>query len=421
MIKKIFFSLSLLCGTAALAQQGNASPYSYYGIGNVNYNGTNEYKAMGGTSVYADSIHINLKNPASFGKLKRTTFSLGATGTSYNFKNDVNSDKANRQTIDYITVGLPIANKFGVVFGLLPYANVGYKLEGERLNNQGQKVNSKYEGNGGINKAFIGLGYEINKNFSIGVDAGYHFGNTKNDLYENITDLGDGSSLQNITREYRKLDYKGFTFNFAAQYFGKIKDYDFQANVTYSPETKWTNDNFTQLQVIKGSQIVDSNILIDQSKNITNPQMLSMGAGIGKNLKWFVGGQYTFTQNSKLSDSWNNTAIASYENSNRFTVGGFYIPKYNSFSSYFDRIVYRAGFRYENTGLVLKNQQINDVAVNAGFGFPIGDPRKFTNLNIGVEYGSRGTKSNGLTKENYLSLYVGFSLNDLWFQKRRFD
>lgn len=47
MIKKIFFSLSLLCGTAALAQQGNASPYSYYGVGNINYNGTNEYKAMG--------------------------------------------------------------------------------------------------------------------------------------------------------------------------------------------------------------------------------------------------------------------------------------------------------------------------------------------------------------------------------------
>jgi hypothetical protein len=421
MIKKIFFSLSLLCGTAALAQQGNASPYSYYGIGNVNYNGTNEYKAMGGTNVYADSIHINLRNPASFGKLKRTTFSLGATATSYNFKNDITTDNAKRQTIDYVAVGLPIAKKFGVVFGLLPFSNVGYKMDGERTNPQGQKINSKYEGNGGINKAFVGVGYEINQNFSVGMDAGYHFGNTKNDLYENITDLGDGNSLQNITREYRKLDYKGFSFNVSAQYTGKLKDYDVQANVTYSPETKWTNENFTQLQILKINQVVDSKILIDDSKNITNPQALSMGAGIGKNLKWFVGGQYTFTQNSKLSDSWNNTSIASYENSNRFSVGGFYIPKYNSFSSYFDRVVYRAGLKYENTGLVLHDKSINDIAVNAGFGFPIGDPRKFTNLNIGFEYGSRGTKSNGLTKETYFSVYVGFSLNDLWFQKRRFD
>lgn len=421
MIKKIFFSLSLLCGTAALAQQGNASPYSYYGIGTVNYNGTNEYKAMGGTNVYADSIHINLKNPASFSKLKRTTFSLGATATSYDFKNDVNSDKASRQTIDYVAVGLPITKKLGVVFGLLPYANVGYKINGEGTNQQGQKINSKYEGNGGINKAFLGAGYEINNNFSVGVNAGYHFGSTKNDLYSNITDIGDGTSLQNITREYRKLHYSGFSFDLAAQYFGKFKDYDVQANVTYSPETKWTNENLTQRQILNINQIVDQKTIIDESKNITNPQALSMGLGFGKNLKWFVGGQYTFTQNSKLSDSWNNTSIANYENSNRFSVGGFYIPKYNSFSSYFDRIVYRAGFKYENTGLVLNDKSINDMAVNAGFGFPIGDPRKFTNLNIGVEYGSRGTKSNGLTKENYFSVYVGFSLNDLWFQRRRFD
>lgn len=347
MIKKIFFSLSLLCGTAALAQQGNASPYSYYGVGNINYNGTNEYKAMGGTNVYADSIHINLKNPASFGKLKLTTFSLGATGTSYNFKTDAGSENANRQTIDYVAVGLPIAKKFGVVFGLLPYSNVGYKINGERTNPQGQKINSRYEGDGGVNRVFLGTGYEINKNFAVGVDAGYHFGHTNNDLYENITDIGDGTSLQNITRELRRLDYKGFSFNFSAQYTGKFKGYDWQANVTYSPETKWTNDNLTKLQVLKGNQIADQKTVIDDSRKITNPQALSMGLGFGKEFKWFIGGQYTFTQTSKLTDSWNKTNISNFENSNRFSLGGFYIPKYNSFSSYLDRVVYRAGFRYE--------------------------------------------------------------------------
>ncbi|AJH13818.1 hypothetical protein [Myroides profundi] len=421
MIKKIFFSLSLLCGTAALAQQGNASPYSYYGVGNINYNGTNEYKAMGGTNVYADSIHINLKNPASFGKLKLTTFSLGATGTSYNFKTDAGSENANRQTIDYVAVGLPIAKNFGVVFGLLPYSNVGYKINGERTNPQGQKINSRYEGDGGVNRVFLGAGYEINKNFAVGVDAGYHFGHTNNDLYENITDIGDGTSLQNITRELRRLDYKGFSFNFSAQYTGKFKGYDWQANVTYSPETKWTNDNLTKLQVLKGNQIADQKTVIDESRNITNPQALSMGLGFGKEFKWFIGGQYTFTQTSKLTDSWNKTSISNFENSNRFSLGGFYIPKYNSFSSYLDRVVYRAGFRYENTGLILNDKAINDMAVNLGVGLPIGERRKFTNLNIGFEYGSRGTKNNGLVKENYFSVYVGFSLNDLWFQKRRFD
>lgn len=419
MIKKIFLSLSLLCGSIAMAQQGNASPYSFYGIGNVNNNGTNEYKAMGGTSVYADSIHINLNNPASFGKLKLTTFSLGATAKFYDFASDNSNDKAKRQALDYIAVGFPIAKKVGLVFGLTPFSNVGYKVNGQSTNDSGQLIKNSFEGNGGVNKVFLGAGYEIMPNLHVGVDAGYHFGNTTQEAYQNIANIGDDTALGTVSRELQELDYRGVSFKTSVQYAGKFKQYDWQANLTYSPQTKWTNDNLTKLQTIRINQIIDETTTIDDSKKITNPQALSLGLGFGKEFKWFLGAQYTFTENSKLADSWNTSSISSFENSNRFTLGGFYIPKYNSFTSYFDRIVYRAGVRYENTGLVLNDKAINDMAVNAGFGFPIG--RSFTNLNIGFEYGSRGTKSQGLTRENYFSMYVGFSMNDLWFKRRRFE
>ena len=125
------------------------------------------------------------------------------------------------------------------------------------------------------------------------------------------------------------------------------------------------------------------------------------------------------TENSKLKNSWNSSRYSSFEDSKRFSLGGFYIPKYNSFTSYFDRIVYRAGLRYENTGLVLNNQSINDFGVTAGFGFPVG--RNFTNLNLGVEYGQRGTTSKNLVRENYFNITIGLSFNDFWFKKRRFE
>ncbi|WP_158210164.1 hypothetical protein [Myroides phaeus] len=419
MIKKIFLSLSLICGSIAMAQQGNASPYSFYGIGNVNNSGTNEYKAMGGTSVYADSIHINLNNPASFGKLKLTTFSLGATAKFYDFASDDSNNKAKRQTLDYIAVGFPIAKKVGVVFGLTPFSNVGYKINGQQNNEEGQLIKNTYEGNGGVNKVFLGAGYEIMPNLHVGVDVGYHFGNITNEAYKNIANIGDGSPLQTVSRELQELDYRGVSFKTSAQYAGKFRQYDWQANVTYSPQTKWSNDNLTKLQLVRVNQVIESQTIIDGNRKITNPQALDLGLGFGKEFKWFVGAQYTFTENRKLADSWNTSSISSFENSNKFSVGGFYIPKYNSFTSYFDRIVYRAGIRYENTGLVLNDKAINDMAVNAGFGFPIG--RSFTNLNIGFEYGSRGTKSQGLTRENYFSMYVGFSMNDLWFKRRRFE
>jgi long-subunit fatty acid transport protein len=73
MIKKIIVSACLLLSLVSFAQEGTASPYSYYGIGDVR--GTVENRSMAGVAVEQDSIHINLQNPASFANLKMTTLS----------------------------------------------------------------------------------------------------------------------------------------------------------------------------------------------------------------------------------------------------------------------------------------------------------------------------------------------------------
>ncbi|TDS56554.1 long-subunit fatty acid transport protein [Myroides indicus] len=421
MINKIFLSISLLFGVSAFAQQGTASPYSFYGIGDINNNGTNEYRAMAGTSVYTDSIHINLQNPASFGKLKLTTFALGATAKYYDFTSGGESDKSQRQSLDYLTLGFPIADKVGVVFGLQPYSNIGYKTNTTTSNESNQLFANTFNGSGGINKTFLGIGYEINSRLQIGIDASYYFGHTDNTTAVQMIDNGSGVSLLTSTNEIRRIDYKGFGLRMAVQYAGQIKGLDYQTNLTYSPETKFTADNLTRLDVVNltNGYIIDRKETVNASEKITNPQVYSLGAGLGKNLKWFVSAQFTYTENSKLKNSWNSSQYSSFEDSKRFSVGGFYIPKYNSFTSYFDRIVYRAGLRYENTGLVLNNQSINDFGVTAGFGFPVG--RNFTNLNLGVEYGQRGTTSKNLVRENYFNITIGLSFNDFWFKKRRFE
>ncbi|WP_353160685.1 hypothetical protein [Myroides odoratus] len=421
MIKRIILSFSLILSAQAFAQQGTASPYSYYGIGDLGYNGTNEYKAMGGTSVYSDSLHLNLLNPAAISKLQATTFTVGSTSKFYNFKSDNSNDNIKRQTIDYFVVGLPISKKSGVIFGLQPYSSVGYKIEREQMNELNQKEFNQLEGSGGVNRVFLGTGYEINKNFQVGIQASYFFGNTDNTNTIALLDAGDGFGLLNSTNEKRRIDYKGYEIRAALQYEGKYKGYDWKANLTYSPETKLTADNVTNLRIINtNGAIVDSKEIFNGSTKLTKPQELAIGAGIGKDLKWFVSGQFTYIENSKLASSWSTAQYAGFEDTKRYAVGGFYIPKYNSFTSYFDRVVYRAGFRYENTGLVLKNESINDYAFSLGAGFPLFG-RSLSNVNIGLEYGNKGTKNSGLVKENYFNLSIGLSLNDFWFLKRKFD
>lgn len=98
-------------------------------------------------------------------------------------------------------------------------------------------------------------------------------------------------------------------------------------------------------------------------------------------------------------------------------VGGYYIPDYDSFSSYLKRIVYRAGFRYENTGLIVNDKDINNYGMNFGLGLPLGNSK----LDLGFEFGKRGTTTNNLIQENYFNLSVGISISDKWFRKVLID
>ena len=84
-----------------------------------------------------------------------------------------------------------------------------------------------------------------------------------------------------------------------------------------------------------------------------------------------------------------------------------------------NRMTFRAGFRHENTGLVIADKAINDTAFTLGFGFPLSG--SVSNMNLGFEYGKKGTKAMNLVEENYLNVSLSLSLNDKWFVKRKYD
>ena len=73
-LKLILFLLFL---KFSFAQNSTASPYSLGGLGDITFKGNVINRMMGGVSVFSDSIHANLNNPASLGELKLTTFSVG--------------------------------------------------------------------------------------------------------------------------------------------------------------------------------------------------------------------------------------------------------------------------------------------------------------------------------------------------------
>ncbi len=196
------------------------------------------------------------------------------------------------------------------------------------------------------------------------------------------------------------------------------------SSVSYKLEGKLTSRNTRNISAVTFYNDLDYSIvqsLDDETatERLTLPSELKLGLGIGESKKWLVGAQVVAASQGDLANYYNVSSRVSYEKAMRYSIGGYFVPNYNSFTSYFKRIVYRAGIKYEETGLVMDSQSIKDKGVSFGFGLPI--TGSFSNINFGFELGKRGTTSSGLVQENYVKFSVGLSFNDRWFVKRKFD
>ena len=417
MIRKIIISACLLLSLVSFAQEGTSSPYSFYGIGDVRFKGTLENRSMAGVAVEQDSIHMNIQNPASYASLKLTTFTLGGTYGTTTLKNNTESAKATRTTLDYLAVGLPLG-KFGLGFGLVPYSSVGYKIES--ISESATENNKRFNGTGGLNKAFLGVGYKITPNFSVGADVNYNFGKIETNNLEFITGVPIG------TRELNSVDLSGVNFNLGMMYQTKIyKKISLFSSLTYSLESTLTSKNTRNISTVIFNSNFDLSVVdaLDDVKTearMTMPSKIALSAGIGEAQKWLVGGKISYGKTSGQANDYNDEANVGYGKYGSVSLGGYYIPNYNSFTSYAKRIVYRAGIKYEKTGLVINSESINDRGLTFGLGLPLfGVP--FSNVNLGFELGKKGTTKANLVEENYANVSVSFSLNDRWFEKRKFN
>ncbi len=422
MIKRILLGLLVLSTVTILAQRNSASPYSYFGIGENFEAVTVENASMGGIGVaIKDTHHLNFTNPAANADLRVATYGIGGSLTFLTLKDSETSQTGNSTNLRYIALGFPIGKKAGLSVGLQPFSSVGYSL----LDNKDPNDVTLFRGEGGTNKIYASFGMYIVDGLSLGIETAFIFGNIENSI------LNQRSEVAFATMQKESLNIRGGQFKLGAQYKRELKnklDLHTGASLTLGSDLSARgNEEMYSLTFSSGGQEIPRGVLFDRSVNgdIKIPLKSVFGVGLGKANKWYVGINQEF-QNAINS---NNSIISNggaykYGDSNRFSLGGYYIPKINSISSYWDRVTYRAGLRFEDTGLLVKKNNdftsIKDFGINVGLGLPL--PRQMSNVNIGFEYGQKGTTANNLIKENYFNIRLSLSLNDInWFQKRKID
>lgn len=417
MVKRFIVLLGILITCFSHAQNGSSSPYSFYGIGDVRFKGGFENRNMGGLAIYADSIHLNFQNPAANSALRLTTFTVGGSNNWSRMESNSGSQQVQRTFIDYLAVGLPLG-KLGANFGVMPFSSVGYRNRNVFMEGEQEKTNI-FEGDGGVNRVFLSFGYELTKALSVGLTMNYDFGSIETRSSEYFTGIETGSE------ELDNSNISGFVANFGLMYekpiTQKLVGY---GSFTFSPEARLKTTNTRTLSTVAfsanfGNLVVDSQSIVVPNETIVLPSKISFGAGLGQTNVWMAGAQFTTQLSSNFGNRFNDLQNTTYEQAYHVSIGGFYVPKFNSFRSYFSRITYRAGFRYENTGLKIQNESITDFGTNFGLGLPLGGA--FSKLNLGLEIGKRGTLNQNLVEENYYNLTIGITINDKWFQKIKYD
>ncbi len=414
MIRSFLIVIVAFIGFNAIAQQRTSSPYSFFGLGQQTFKGTIENRAMGSIRTYSDSIHINLRNPAAYGNLRLTTYAIGATHTENWATDGTLNDSFNNTTVEYVSIGIPLSRKAAFGFGLVPFQSVGYRIGGIDDN-----TFTNFEGRGGLNRAYFSLGANIIEGLSIGAEVRYNFGEENN----SSTVVLEGVQLG--TNETNDSDFSGLSWNLGLHYSKLLSESrEIQLAATYSPQSDITatnNRTISNVTLVGISEFLSNTQQLEESsEKFQLPSELTLGIGYGQRLKWFLGAEYTNRGTSVSTNRSFSPAATQFTDSNSYRLGGYYIPDYNSITSYWNRITYRAGIRYDETGLNINGQDITEFGMSFGMSLPVGQTSAFSNANFSFEYGQRGTTTNGLIKEDFFSISIGLSLNDKWFQKLKY-
>ncbi len=421
MIKNFIIAILCVTSVGVYAQNSAASPYSYFGVGDVQATSTVENQMMGGLSVYADSIHVNLVNPAAYSKLGYTTYTAGISRKEYSFESNVSKESSSISNLDYLSLGFNLGKGWGMGFGITPYSSVGYNFQSERTTADQGVVSESFEGEGGLNRAYVSMGYELFKNFSLGVTTNFNFGNQNTNSFQAIENVQLGS--------FNKIEsrIRGFDFNFGASYSPSLNGgHRLFASVVVNTQANLVSENKRTIGSYSTSNGLDVEVIeVDLEAQglartgVQIPTTATFGLGYGQDRKWFLGAEYSFQELSTFVNELSPAENLVYENAATFRLGGYYIPDYASFTSYMQRVVYRAGAKVSNSGMVVDGKEINDFGITFGMGLPLG--RTLSNINLGFELGKRGTKYGDLVEESYFKVNVGLSFNDRWFAKRKIN
>jgi len=402
----LIFSLSIF---RASGQNNTNSPYSIYGIGELDNAAGGRNMGMGGSGIAMKSdIFLNLSNPASLTAIAPQSFQTDA-GISIKFsdlQNSLNSVNVLNGNISWAALAFPINRTFALGMSLNPVSSVGYTISTTKsLDGANLSYPTAYKGQGGLSEGSISLGAKLSKNFSLGLQGSILWGNISE---TNIDSPPLGSTITRVDNSsYVGTSFKpGFQFH---THLSKNSVFTLAGTTKLSTYLNGSND----LTISSGSTVVLTQL------NFQNQIKLPVDMVLGMGLQFKD--KYLFTADYDRSD-WRNAVVnvdaSGLALNQSYHLGLEIAPKYDSQRMGQTRR-YRFGAFYQTGYMVISGIQIHTYAASFGMAIPIRKDRN--TMNFAVEAGRQGSLQNNLIAVSYVKINWSFSLWERWFIPRKYD
>jgi hypothetical protein len=431
MLKKInltAFIISIIFINESFAQKdarlyGN-SPYSALGIGDVLPGNSIANDAMGGTGLtFGNGIYINNINPAMLAKNRYVAFNTGLRGQYKTLTDGTNNQTDFGMNLSHLVFAFPIKTKWTTSIGLQPATSVEHEARfQEVIAGTSNSVQHTYKGSGGLSKASIGNGVKLGKSLFIGADIGYYFGTISKDTTSRLL-LNNGEDF--YLKYSDRTTANGFQMKTGFVWQQKLSEkWNLNVGGTYELQSNLKSDKIRTFSTLydsgNGPAIIKKpDTLGIYTGNITLPSKFALGISLESPYKWIFSAEYSkqdWTKYRNFYGKLESNLVAS----DKLALGFEYLPKATS-TKYLNQVFYRLGYQQIKTPYFVNGTSIKDQSFSFGFSTPLAY-RSVSYIDLALSVGNRGVVGNGLVKENYVKVSLGFSLVDTrWFIKPKID
>ena len=406
------------------------SPYSLYGLGDPVRQGTTYSLSMGGIGIGDRNVrYINLVNPAALtareaksfmmdlGIENRNTIYQGNAATSLSSTaTGVLKSASNTTTIHHIVATMPIESHSAFKVGLQPYTSVAYKFRAEETSDEllAEMGDIQYykTGTGGLYQAFLGAGVTLWDRVSLGAEANYYFGK--------IDRASTAFFLTNST--YRTIktgtlyNVSCFGGKFGLQYSQPLGNGSaLTVGATYKLPMLMRG---TQTRYAYGVTSVATDTIVSNRARMTDYSIPGeIGAGITYNYTDRLTVGFDYVRQDWRGRTFEGTPGIDFQAvvAQSFRAGLEFTPNRYDIRYFMRRLSYRVGAYHEQSYIQLNGQQVKSTGFTLGVGIPVF--RYYNSVNVGIDFGQRGTLDKNLVRERYFLFTVSFNLHDIWFIK----